>query len=92
MAELDNNGMFLQWDERFEKMIHNQLAEEYQGLCGTSTDMTCMSSVIQYPFGSSISANRIITCLYCKSQHNILYLNKHSHAQCSQCGAPLNLN
>lgn len=32
-----------------------------------------------------------IKCSYCKSQHNVLYLNKHSHNQCSQCGAPLNL-
>lgn len=51
MAELNNSGMFLHWDERFERMIHNQLAEEYQGLSGASTDMTCTSGVIQYPQG-----------------------------------------
>lgn len=89
MAELNNSGMFLHWDERFERMIHNQLAEEYQGLSGASTDMACTSGVIQYPFGTSIYANRIVTCLYCKSQHNTLYLTTHSHNQCSQCGAPL---
>jgi len=89
MAELDNSKMFeLAWDARFEWMILDQLDEEKDLINNTRTDMPCTSGVVYYPFKSAT----IVTCLYCKSQHNTLYLNKHSHNQCAQCGAPLNLN
>lgn len=98
MAELDNNGLFKSWDscgDRFESMILRQLEEDEltaqinskrREISDTKTDYPTMSGVIFY---DAFRGSKIITCSYCKSQHNTLYLNKHSYNQCSQCGAPL---